>query len=170
MRLRNKIILAAVSMAAVFIALYIVNFIMTPRWSFEVTTNKTVYSLGEDVQITVTLKNIGYVSSSFTAQVDNPILVSVEYTYPTSPTAKYQVWYTPFQEIETTFTVSPSQPLVRTYTWNQTNTQVPQFWNTTYKAGTCYIEAFIPKKGTGSWEWNMDALFRAWIYINVTET
>jgi len=170
MRLRNKIILAAVSMAAVFIALYIVNFIMTPRWSFEVTTDKAVYSLGENVQITATLRNMGYVSSSFTAPVDNPVLVSVEEVSPNNPTVRSQVWYTPFQESETTFTVSPGQPLVRTYMWNQTNTENPQFWNITYKAGTYYIEAFIPKKGDGSWEWDMDALFRAWVYVNVTET
>jgi hypothetical protein len=56
MRPTNKIILASLSMAAVLITLYVANAIMTPSWSFEITTDKPVYNLGENVQITVTLK------------------------------------------------------------------------------------------------------------------
>lgn len=170
MRPTNKIILASLSMAAVLITLYVANVIMTPSWSFEITTDKPVYNLGENVQITVTLKNKGYVSHSFTAAVDNPVLVSIEYVNPSNPTVKYQVWYTPYQESETTFTVSPNQPLTRTCTWNQTDIQGWQFWNTTYKAGTYCIEAFIPKKEEGFPSESEHALFLAWVYINVTAT
>lgn len=168
MRRTNKIIIASLSVAAVFIALYGMNVIMTPSWLFEITTDKPVYNLGENVQITVTLKNKGYVSHSFTAAVDNPVVVSIESVSPSNPVARYQVWYTPFQEGETTFTVSSNQALTRMYTWNQTNIQVPQFWNNTYEPGTYLIEAFIPKLEKGFFISDNDVLFLAWVYINVT--
>lgn len=166
----RKLLLGLTLLVVVALAIYATWSVLTPSWSFEITTDKPVYTLGENVQITVTLKNKGYVSHSFTAAVDNPVLVSIEYVNPNNPTVKYQVWYTPYQKSETTFTVSPNQPFTRTCTWNQTDIQGWQFWNTTYMAGTYYIEAFIPKKEESFPIISDHALFLAWVYINVTAT
>jgi len=167
---RTQVILEFLLIPIVFVGIYIGDVIMAPSWSFELTTDKPVYGLGENVQITVTLKNKGYVSHSFTAAIDSPVIVLVEYVSPSNPSVMHSVWYTPYEENETTFTLSPNQLLTRTYMWNQTNTQNPAAWNTTYNAGTYYIEAFIPKEKDSSITISSNALFRASVYINVTET
>jgi len=115
MQQRNRIILASSFIVVISAAIFATWVIISPNWSFEVTTDKSVYNLGENVQITVTLKNRGYIPHSFISSINTPVVVSVEYVSESNPTLKYQVWYTPFQQIETTFTVSSNRPLIRSY-------------------------------------------------------
>jgi hypothetical protein len=107
--------------------------LLTPRWSFTIATNKTAYAIGEDVQITVTLKNTGYIPQSITSGVASPIIVWID-----EDTA--QVWYAPYnvQINQTTFTISPDQPLTRTFVWNQS------WYNREIYPGTYYVRAAIP--------------------------
>lgn len=109
--------------------------IVTPRWSFSVTTDKSSYNLGEDVQIIVSLENLGFIEHSFKSAVNIPFVVSVEMVHD-NPTLKTQVWYSPCHPEATKYTLSPHQSLERTFTWNQTNTVNPWFWNQTYTPGT----------------------------------
>lgn len=144
--------------------------ITTPNWSFSVATDKPTYSLGENVKITSTLKNTGFISHSFKSKISEPVLVLI------SQQRQYgnemSVWWTPsWNEEITEFSLSPGQILQRSFTWNQTNIANPQFWNQTYMPGTYRIFAFIP---------NADAeaifpdygsnLFYASMYINIAQS
>lgn len=53
--------------------------IVTPRWSFIVSTDKSNYRLGEPVRITASLKNMGFITHSFTSGVSDPIVVEIRY-------------------------------------------------------------------------------------------
>lgn len=163
------LLIAVVSMIFVVLA-YSVWFILTPRWAFSITTDKSTYLLGEDVTITVRLQNLGYITHSFTTCVSEPVIVSVEYQPTVNPTVTFQVWYNPFHRNITEFTLGPNDSLERTFTWNQTNTQNPWSWNQTYMPGTYHIKAFIPKADEeiiSGWDRN---LFDAYTTINVTST
>ena len=87
--------------------------LLTPRWSFTIATNKAVYAIGEDVQITVTLKNMGCLPQSITSAFTDPVIVSVE-------EGGAQAWFAPssVQTNQTTFTIAPDQSLTRTFVWN----------------------------------------------------
>jgi hypothetical protein len=161
-------ILASASLAIIALAVYATWSVLTPVWVFGLATDKTAYGLGEDVQIIVTLENHGFISHPITAAIANPVFVAVYAVAESNPTITTQVWYSHYVSNETTFTVSPSQPLLRTFVWNQTNFVNPGYWNTTYKAGTYLIEAFIPKSGAGWPALLGPKLFSAYVYINVT--
>lgn len=115
----RKIIIGSALITVIALAAYGAWIVITPKWAFKLTTGKSSYSLGENVQITVTLENLGYTPHSITSSITNPVKVSMEDAR--APGA-WQVWFSPYQVNKTTFTVSPNQPLVRTFTWNQTNT------------------------------------------------
>jgi hypothetical protein len=87
--------------------------LLTPKWSFTIATNKAFYSIGEDVQITVSLKNMGYLPQSITTAFTSPIIVSVEQY-------SAQAWFAPphVEISQTTFTLAPDQSLTRTFVWN----------------------------------------------------
>ena len=87
--------------------------LLTPRWSFTITTDKAVYAIGETVQITVTLKNTGCLPQSITSAFTDPVIVSVE-------EGGAQAWFAPssVQTNQTTFTIAPDQSLTRTFVWN----------------------------------------------------
>lgn len=93
--------------------------LLTPRWSFTIATNKTLYAAGEVVQITVTLKNMGYIPQSITSGITSrargltsPIIVWVEED-------NAQAWFAPsnVQTIQTTFTITPDQSLTGAFVW-----------------------------------------------------
>ena len=107
--------------------------LLTPRWSFTIATSKTSYANGEDVQITVTLKNAGYIPQSITSAITSPVVVTVKRD-------GAFVWYAPrvFQINQTTFTIAPDQPLTRAFVWNQS-------WNDQKSyPGEYFIIAAIP--------------------------
>ncbi len=135
--------------------------IVAPRWSFSVSTDKPFYRLGEDVQITASLENLGFISHSFASATNDPVVVSIE----TQGTR--QVWFSPHLLSETKFTLAPHQTLVRTFTWNQTNIHLPE---EKVEPGEYYIRAFIPstnsKGGTRFW----NPLFSKEIRIDITAT
>jgi len=89
--------------------------LLTPRWSFTIATNKAVYAIGEEVQITATLKNTGYIPQTITSGFTSLVIVWVE-RLPDD----VQVWYAPshVQTNQTTFMIDPEQSLTRTFIWN----------------------------------------------------
>ena len=155
---RKKTILVVFAVAVVAITSVLsVWAITTPKWSFSVTTDKSTYELGESVQITVTLKNLGFIEHSFKSAVDVPFVVSVEIVlYDIT-----QVWYSPYHPIATEFTVPPHQSLEMSFTWNQNNIHFPE---REIEPGTYTIVALVPKD-----EWFMDEVFIASTSINITE-
>jgi len=158
---RKKLVLLTFSvMIIAMIVSHSVWAIVTPKWSFSVTTDKSTYSLGESVQITVTLKNVGFIDQSFTSAVDVPFVVSVRMYDIT-------IWYSPYNRNPTEFTIAPHQSLERTFTWNQTDIGFPE---REIEPGTYVIVAFTPKVEEG---WisitSHQRLFNAYTTINITE-
>jgi len=163
----RKVLLGLTLLVIVTLTFYAALFVLSltrANWVFVLTTDKSSYSLGEKVLITVTLENYGFVSHSITSATSDPVVV----VYAISPVdlSGRKVWSNPYLFEETTFSVSPGQALVRTYVWNQTNSAQPWLWNATYEAGTYLIEAFIP----GSFGPTPSTLFLADVYMNVTAT
>lgn len=159
----RKLLLGLTLLVILALTTYATWFVLTPNWVFGLRTDKSSYILGESVQITVTLENHGFVPQLMTSPTANPVVVAV-YAWHNDPFPN-MVWYSPYFWNETTFSILPSQALVRTFVWNQTNFVNPWLGNTTYKAGTYLIEASIPKSSDFS-----SNLFSADVYINVTAT
>lgn len=144
--------------------------ITTPSWSFSVATDKPTYSLGENVTITATLKNTGYISHSFKSKVSEPVLLLISQWWGYGD--QISVWWTPFSTPEITeFSLSPGQVLQRSFTWNQTNIANPGFWNQTYMPGTYSVVAFIPDANADSIipQYSYDVFFAS-TNINITQS
>jgi len=156
---RRKILLLTFSVMGIAVVFtQSVWVIVTPKWSFSVTTDKSTYELGENVQITVSLENLGFIPHSFTSSISGPIVVSVSLY-------ESQVWYSPFHWNKTEFIIHPNQSLKRTFTWNQSNIHFPE---EKIKPGTYLIEAFIP---SANWKGGRSQLLlHAWKCINITAT
>lgn len=150
-----------------FAATHSVFTVISPRWFFSVCTDKSDYKLGENVQITVSLENLGLIAHSFKSSLRDPVVVSVEFVHD-NPTVTTQVWYSPFHFDTTQFVVAPNQFLERTFIWNQTWTINLWLQNQTYMPGTYSVEAFIPRSTSELLGYNN--LFRAWTSINITST
>ena len=133
--------------------------VISPRWSFSVYTDKNTYRLGENVQITVSLENRGFIAHSFKSSISGPIAVSIEYGILS------QVWYSPYNLNRTEFTIAPHQTLERTFVWNQTNIHYPEkeIDPKTYTVRAC-IPSFPYDPFTGP------SIFWASTSINVTST
>jgi len=168
---KKKIIAVALIVIVIgLVAPYSVWAIIVPRWSFSVTTDKSTYELGEPVHIRVTLENLGHIEHSFTSAVSDAVVVRILFQE-IYLKRHYYVWYSNPALIVTEFTVSTRQPFERTFTWNQTNTLTPKFWNQTYMPGTYIIEAWIPNPQFESIDWHSYMpLFRAGTNINITST
>jgi hypothetical protein len=138
--------------------------VITPRWSFSVTTDKPTYELGENIQITVTLKNLGFIDQSFTSAVDVPFVVSVQQMYDIIP-----IWYSPYNRNPTEFTVPPHQSLERIFTWNQTNTNI-RLPEREIEPGTYIIVAFTPKVEEGWISITSQRLFTAYTTISIVQS
>ena len=134
--------------------------LLTPRWSFTIATNKAVYSIGEDIQITVSLKNIGYLHQSITTAFTSPIIVWIE-------EGGAQAWYAPsnVQTNQTTFTTVPDQSLTRTFVWNGS------WQNQERHSGIYSVKAAIPSASAFAMS-DVDTehgrQFYAHIVINIT--
>lgn len=138
--------------------------IVTPSWSFSVSTDKPTYGLGEEVNITASLKNTGFITHSFKSLVIDPVIIDIEYEYPTNPTITSYVWYNPIHQSITEFSIEPSKSLERIFIWNQTNAYYPE---KKIEPGSYRIVAFIPSddpdKGIGG-----NYLFVTGTRINIT--
>lgn len=134
--------------------------VVTPRWSFSVSTDKSTYSLGENVKITASLENLGFITHSFKSSIRDPVVVSITKAYSTS-----QVWFSPFHFEETEFTIPTHQSLERTFIWNQTNIQHPE---EEIEPGTYIISAFIESVTSDMPSW--DPIFSSGTRINITTT
>lgn len=130
--------------------------VITPKWSFAVATDKSSYRFGEDVKITVSLKNLGLFIHSFKSALSDPVLVSV------ASKRHSQVWYSPYHRSITEFSIGPKESLERNFIWNQTNIHSPE---KEIGPGIYYIKAFIPSERA---DIGWDDLFRAWTSINIT--
>ena len=118
--------------------------IITPKWAFALTTDKSSYALGEEVRIAASLQNLGLMTHSFKSALRDPVAVYIEWQ-PTEPSASnLLVWHSPYHWEPTQFSLTPGHSLERHVTWNQTNTVNPWFWADTYMPGTYQIIAFIP--------------------------
>lgn len=143
--------------------------IVTPSWSFSVSTDKPTYRLGEHVIITASLRNTGFITHSFKSASSSPVVIGVEYRGILGYPMGYQVYFSSINESVTEFSLGPSETLERSFSWNQTNTVIPQFWNyQTYMPGIYSVSALIPKDNAGPI--GFDNLFLAGTTINVTST
>jgi len=139
--------------------------VVTPRWSFVVSTDKTMYRPSEPLSITVSLKNNGLIPHSFKSALSNPIFVSIEYQYSPSIPFFHQVYYSPFDETVTAFVVEPEETLERSFSWNQTDIHNPE---QEIEQGLYWIHALIP--GETAETIGFDYIFSAWTSINITST
>jgi hypothetical protein len=133
--------------------------IVTPSWSFSVTTDKSAYKLGENVIIIAVLKNTGFITHSFKSRISDPVVVGVE-------SIRSEVWYSLFHENATDFSIGPSSSLDRYITWNQTNVYSPE---KQIESGTYRIHAFIPNADPNVFIDEV-SLFRAWTTFNIAST
>ena len=164
---RKKVLLLTFSLTIIAIVIaYSVWTMVTPRWSFSVVTDKSTYRLGEDVKITVSLKNLGFITHSFKSRVIDAVVVGIEYQYTENPTLTYQVWYSPFYENITEFAIKPNQSLERNFIWNQTKSINIQFGEEV-EPGSYYVEAFIPSADS-TMPLSVDNLFWATTEISIT--
>ena len=136
--------------------------IVTPRWSFSVTTDKSTYTLGESVKITASLKNLGFITHFFKSRISDPVWIIIrEYYF--SP-----VWWSPYNKSVAEFSIWPSQSLERNFIWNQTNMLYPEKG---IQPGNYSIGAFIPL-GDSPISWSVDIEdyphFWAGTIINIT--
>lgn len=156
----KKIVLLSFSITIIAIAVTnSVWTIITPKWSFSVSTDKTTYTLGENVKIKVSIKNLGFITHSFKSAVSDTIVVGVEHQY------NSQVWYSQFHRSITEFSIGPNESLERNFIWNQTNIHLPE---KEIEPGIYYIEAFIPNVNSDYIRSN--PLFHAETRINITST
>lgn len=164
---RKKLLLLTFSITVLSMVItHSIWIVMTPNWSFTVTTDKSTYELGEKVQITVSLENSGFIAHSFTSSISDPIVVSISYVYPENPTIKTQVWFSPYHFNKTEFTLYPHQSLERKFVWNQTNIHNPEKG---IEPGTYLIKAIIPCADSNM-PIGVDNLFYTWTIVNITAT
>ena len=154
----KKLTVLAVLLALFFITPYTVYAIITPNWSFTVSTDKSVYKLGENVTITATLTNYGYITHSFT-------------TIETSAWIRFYVrtdywdtaWRCLMQWNETDFSLASKQTIEKTVIWNQMVRK------------SALTEELIPLNETGDYYvyaeivlfYSDTTLFKDWVEITI---
>jgi len=143
--------------------------IVTPKWSFSVSTDKSTYRLGENVQITVSLENIGFITHSFESAISEPVLISIQVVHTTGSTWDVdEVWFGPypFHSTRTEFVIPSGQSLVRTFIWNQTITNISYLsYRREIEPGEYRIEAVIPSAHHGVM---YDPVFSAVARMNIS--
>lgn len=93
--------------------------IVAPSWSFSFCTDKPTYRLGENVTITVYLKNTGFITHSFASMTGKPARGSIGVGV--RPLGTYSpVWGSFVYLRNANCTIRPNQILQRTFIWNQT--------------------------------------------------
>jgi hypothetical protein len=98
--------------------------VLTPHWSFTIVTNKPSYTSTENIQITVTLKNVGYITQTITSGFSDPVGVWIEWTSADYSGENPDVWDSsrpPYgiHIANTTFTILPDKTLTRTFEFDQ---------------------------------------------------
>jgi hypothetical protein len=153
---KKRIISIALIVIAIGLAVpYSAWTIVVPNWSFSVSTDKSTYRLGKDVEITVTLRNMGFITHSFKSEV-KVIYVSIR-----NRSTGIHVWYSSYHLQDMVFSLEPNQILQGNFLWNQTNIHQPE---EEIEPGEYRIEARIPES-----DWD-NYLFWAKTYINITST
>ncbi|MDH5449191.1 MAG: hypothetical protein OEX01_09370, partial [Candidatus Bathyarchaeota archaeon] len=159
-RKMKKLTLLAVILALFFILPYTAYAVRTPRWSFTVSTDKTIYMLGENVTITATLTNNGYITHSFTSIDKVPIQIYVQYSW-------FSIWYSDSNAGKTEFSIGPRESIQRTVVWNQT----------TWEHFGWGVSKLVPITTTGEYYvyaaiFDADGdskLFKNWVKITIEE-
>ena len=106
----------AVCMVLTFTVPFSVFEIMTPKWSFTVATDKTVYKLGETVTITMSIANNGRTTHSFN-RTNSQIRIVV---YLSNSSISLRWIGTAITISESEYSVTAGQSVQRTVAWNQT--------------------------------------------------
>ncbi len=154
---RKKVLLLAFGVMVISATVtHSVKTVVTPNWSFSVSTNKSTYILGEDVKITVSLENLGFITHSFKSAFSDPVQILIMCTH-------RNVWYSPYHDKITEFTVPPHQSLEWTFIWNQTNKNYPE---QEIEPGTYSIRAIIGSVTSDRPFFN--PIFSDWTSINIT--
>jgi len=136
--------------------------IITPRWSFSLSTDKSTYAIGENVRITASLENRGFITHSFKSSIREPFAIMIiRWGY------SRQVWFSPALLVpeETEFTIPSHQSLERTFIWNQTNIHHPE---EKIEPGRYYIRAWIESVTSDIPSW--DPILFAGTKTNITTT
>jgi len=138
--------------------------LVSPSWSFSVSTYKSSFGLGEAVEVRVMLKNLGFIKHSFKSLLSDPVLIGIDYVHPENPTATNQVWYSPIHASITEFSIEPKEALERSFIWNQTNVHFPE---NEIGPGNYRIIAFIPNDDPDEGI-HYNYLFYAWSTFTIT--
>jgi uncharacterized protein (DUF58 family) len=174
-----SVVIACLLITLIAVTPFIVSAIITPKWSFRLTTDKPSYSLGENVTITATLENTGYFTQSFTSIYPEPIQTIVtEKGEPWDIRDFLTVWVSTSGKSNTTITVPTGHTVTATYIWDQKNTYTPDAWDSTYEAGRYLVEAYVTAFGSpqsflqSSERFNESYPVLAYssLYINVTHS
>jgi hypothetical protein len=169
---RKKLVLVAISIVIISITFFLsTKVIAGPNWSFTVSTNKPTYKLGEEVHITVSLENKGFIPHSFKLINDEPLYVGVRCQYPYLAGSMLPVWCTPFHEKYTDYyqEIQPSKNLEKLFLWNNTkNYSDQEIQLGTYKVGV-YIARMTPPWASQTLRFTYhDTPFISWTIINIT--
>jgi len=125
--------------------------VLTPRWSFIISTDKTIYAPSDGIQFTVTLKNTGYIPQTITSGITRelsgttePVFVVIEVQQDHNGLTGYYVWYNgdPITA-SASLTLPAGNSIARTYEFNQSLIEQG------YRSGPyiIHIYAVIPKPG-----------------------
>lgn len=113
----KKLVALSLLLPAVTLGSYTYFGATTPNWVFTLATDKSSYVVGENVQITVTLKNRAFLSQSVASSVNSSFVVRILPVDYSSMTA----WCAPYQYSETILSARSGESIVRTYVWNTTD-------------------------------------------------
>lgn len=164
----KKMVALALILPAVTLGPYSYVEVTKPNWSFAVMTDRSSYTVGANVQITVTLQNRAYLPQSITSSINCSLIVWVE-TF--GDYFDIKVWYIPYQYGETKLSARSGESIIRTYIWNTTDIADPFRRDRLIERDlvTYRIWASLPQKGPlESVDPESDTPFRAWVNINVT--
>jgi hypothetical protein len=134
---------------ASFLSFFLV--VLTPRWSFTITTDKTIYTASDDIRFTVTLKNAGYIPQTITSGITRelsgitePLFVVIDVEEDHNGLTGYYVWYSGDpKNASSSLTLPAGNSITRTYEFNQSLIEQG------YRSGPyiIWIYAVIPKPG-----------------------
>lgn len=150
----KRLTILAVCLALIFITPYTAYAIITPNWSFTVSTDKSIYKLGENITITATLTNHGYITHSITTSETSTWIRFC------ARKASWDLWWSLTQLNETEFSLASKQTIKKTVIWSQT------VWKNSW------TNKMVPLNETGDYyvcaeivEYPDTTLFKDWVKI-----